>query len=272
MTKFSRYSFSELTFPRVASALRTRLAEGTHSIAWHFSPFAATNRERIERYKGIHTGKRCFVVANGPSLAKTKLEFLANEYTFGLNRVYLNFATSSFRPTYFVAVNELILEQFAGDIAKLEMPKFLNWNRRSYFDPAISKICYLKSKMVVNDSFESDLTKPIVVGGTVTFVTLQLAFYMGFDTVVLVGLDHRYVEKGIPSETVVRNENQDESHFHPNYFPKGVKWQLPDLRRSEIDFELARKKFAQDGRKILDATIDGNCQIFEKVDYLSLFQ
>jgi hypothetical protein len=63
----------------------------------------------------------------------------------------------------------------------------------------------------------------------------------------------------------------DKSHFHPEYFPKGVKWQLPDIRRSEIDYLLAKNTFENNGREIIDATINGRCQIFNKAEYLSFF-
>jgi hypothetical protein len=125
--------------------------------------------------------------------------------------------------------------------------------------------------MVLNDAFQRDLTRPVVVGGTVTFVALQIAFYMGFRTVILVGLDHKYADKGPPSGTETRAADLDSSHFHPQYFPRGIKWQLPDLRRSEIDFGIARRVYEDDGREILDATPGGACQVFKKVNYASLF-
>jgi hypothetical protein len=125
--------------------------------------------------------------------------------------------------------------------------------------------------MTIRDFFQYDLTRPMVVGATVTFVTLQLAFYMGFQTVYLVGLDHNYKEKGIPSKTETRVPDRDESHFHANYFPKGYKWQLPDLLRSEIEFDITRKAFEADGREVLDATIGGKCQIFKKVSFEDIF-
>ncbi|OGN75996.1 MAG: hypothetical protein A2X25_02195 [Chloroflexi bacterium GWB2_49_20] len=225
----------------------------------------------MSKYEGIHKGKRCFIVANGPSLNKMDLDLLKNEITFGLNRIYLNFDKSRFRPTYFVAVNELVLEQFARDISNLNMPKFINWNQRSYFPTRDPEIIYLKPKFVLNDVFECDLTRPFVFGGTVTFVTLQLAFYMGFHDVIIIGLDHSFVEKGIPNEKEIRSVEKDSSHFHPNYFPKGVKWQLPDLLRSELDYSIARSFYEKEGREILDATIGGKCKVFKKVDYDSLF-
>jgi hypothetical protein len=204
-------------------------------------------------------------------LLKTNLELLGEEYTFGMNRIYLNFERSSFRPTYLVTVNELILEQWANEISVLDMPKFLNWNRRSFYGDPDSKTTYIKSKMTLTDSFQYDLTLPVVVGATVTFVALQLAYYMGFQKVYLIGLDHNYKDKGIPSKTETRSPEYDESHFHAQYFPKGFKWQLPDLLRSEIEFDIAQKAFEKDSREVLDATIGGKCQVFKKIDYETLF-
>ena len=271
MNRIGRFNLSEISLTRLLSALKIRLNEIPHALAWSFHPLAKKNKEYIQKFQGIHKGKRCFIVANGPSLLKTNLELLENEYTFGMNRIYLNFERSSFRPTYHVAVNELILEQWAKEITLLNMPKFLNWNRRSYYGSLDSRTFFMKSKMTIKDSFQYDLTRPVVFGATVTFVALQLAYYMGFQKVYLIGLDHNYKDKGIPSKTETRTPELDESHFHANYFPKGFKWQLPDLLRSEIEFKISRKAFEADDREVLDATIDGKCQVFKKIDYKTLF-
>ena len=271
MNRIGRFNLSEMSATRLLSALKIRLNEVPHALAWKFHPLADKNKENIQKFQGIHKGKRCFIVANGPSLLKTNLDLLENEYTFGMNRIYLHFERSSFRPTYHVTVNELILEQWADEIIQLKMPKFLNWNRRSYYGEPNSRTIFIKSKMTIRDSFQYDLTLPLVVGATVTFVALQLAYYMGFQKVYLIGLDHNYKDKGIPSKTETRTPELDESHFHAQYFPKGFKWQLPDLLRSEIEFNIVRKAFEGDDREVLDATIGGKCQIFKKIDYQSLF-
>ena len=271
MNSLSRFNLSEISLSRLYSAIRIRLCEIPHAVAWNYHPVAAINKENIRKYQGIHTGKRCFIVANGPSLRKTNLDYLEYEISFGMNWIYLNFDESPFRPTYYLAVNELILEQWPDEISQLKMPKFLNWNRRSYYGDPDPTTTFIKSKMTIRDFFQYDLTRPMVVGATVTFVALQLAYYMGFQTVYLIGLDHNYKEKGIPSKTETRAPDQDESHFHKNYFPKGYKWQLPDLLRSEIEFDITRKAFEADGRDVLDATIGGKCQIFKKVSFEDIF-
>jgi len=271
MARIGRYKLSELSSRRLLSSLKIRLGELPHWLSWNFLYSAHENKNNIMKYKNIHQGKRCFIVANGPSLKSTDLNLLARDISFGMNRIYLYFDQTNFRPTYYVTMNELILEQFSNEIKYLSMPRFLNWNRRSLYYGNDSDLTFLKSKMVINDFFQYDLTRPMVVGATVTFAALQLAFYMGFREVYLVGLDHNYAEKGVPSGLETRTADQDQSHFHPQYFPKGSRWQLPDLLRSEIDFSIARKAFESDGRRIYDATIGGKCEVFEKVDFSSLF-
>lgn len=272
MTKIDRYNLSDIDIQRIISAAKNRAEEIPHHFTWVFGEKAKKNRYSIRNFQNINSKKRCFIIANGPSLQKTNLELLKNEFSFGLNRIYLTFPTVSFRPTYYVAVNDLVLAQFAGEISQLQMPKFLNWNMRRFFPGQPSDIFFLKPSYVLKDRFEPDITKPMVFGGTVTFAALQIAYYMGFEEVIIVGLDHKYSEAGTPNKTEIRNYEKDTSHFHKDYFPKGVKWQLPDLLRSEIDFKLARDFYEKNGRRIFDATIGGNCRVFTKCDYEALFK
>ena len=271
MARIGRYELSEISFSRLIYALKERIDEIPHALAWNFSALSTQNKRFLEQYREIHVGERCFIVANGPSLLRTNLDLLSNEFSFGMNRIYLNFDKSSFRPSYFVTINDLILEQCKTDISALPMPKFINWNRQALYGLPSSDLMFIKSKFVIRDSFQGDATHPMVFGATVTFAALQLAYYMGFRKVILIGLDHNYAEKSTPSRVETRISERDESHFHPQYFPKGFKWQPPDLLRSEIEFELARQAYEADGREILDATIGGSCQVFKKVEYGSLF-
>ena len=115
-----------------------------------------------------------------------------------------------------------------------------------------------------------DVSGRVWEGATVTNVALQLAFHMGFSEAILIGVDHNFATKGKPNTTVV-SDGDDPNHFNPGYFGKGFRWQLPDLDTSEIGYEIARQAYETDGRKVLDATVEGKLQIFPKVDFTSLF-
>ena len=116
MPRIGRYELSEISFNRLLFAFGARFSEIPHVVAWYSSLFANENRDRLRKYHNRHLGKRCFVVANGPSLLKMDLGLLRDEITFGLNRIYLSFGSTDFRPSYYLAVNELILEQFSNEI------------------------------------------------------------------------------------------------------------------------------------------------------------
>jgi hypothetical protein len=122
----------------------------------------------------------------------------------------------------------------------------------------------------LNDRFNTRIDKSFYSGGTVTYVAIQLAYIMGFSEIILIGVDHSFVDKGMPNKVETRTTEIDANHFHPNYFPKGFKWQLPDLLRSELAYTIAREKIEEAGRRIYDATVAGKLQVFEKVDFSDL--
>jgi hypothetical protein len=110
----------------------------------------------------------------------------------------------------------------------------------------------------------------VLFRSTVTFVALQLAYHMGFQEVILVGVDHNFVTQG-PANAAVVSNGDDPNHFSPNYFGKGFKWQLPDLEGSERAFHQAKAAYEAAGRRVLDATVGGRLSVFPKTTYDSLF-
>jgi len=255
------------------AGFQRRILDVPQALSWNSSSeIVIHNRQKLERYSNLHRGERCFILANGPSLNKVDLTLLQDEFTFGLNRIYLLFDKVNFKPTYYVSINELVLRQFHQEINPLPFPKFVNWRERNLFDPRDENTIFIRTGLRLTDTFVKDPLRPLSDGGTVTYVAIQLAFYMGFSEVILIGLDHSFQDKGVPNKTEIQSKTEDTNHFAPNYFPKGVKWQLPDLRRSEIAYQLARTAFESDGRKILDATEGGKCEVFEKIEFTSLFK
>jgi hypothetical protein len=225
--------------------------------------------QRIQKYQAIHQGQRCFIIGNGPSLKEMDLSPLRHEVTFGMNRIYLLFEQLGFQTTYYAAVNRLVIEQSAAEIvSQVRCPKFIDWDARDLveFTP---DMMFLRT---YHDEphFFTDIRRGIWQGSTVTFVAMQIAYYMGFETVVLIGVDHNFVTSGKPHQTVV-SAGDDLNHFSPDYFGKGFRWQLPDLEGSELAYRMAKFQYEQKGREILDATAGGNLQIFKKVEYRSLF-
>ncbi len=257
---------------RLVAALRPlsrRILPLRARLDWEWNPRRWANASRIERFRGLHAGKRCFVIGNGPSLARMDLSPLRHELTFGLNRIYLLFPRLGFTTTYLVSVNELVIRQFWVEIGALRMPKFLSWYARRVAGRA-PDIVYVRDPRDGSLGFSKNPARAIWEGATVTYVALQLAHYMGFHRVILIGVDHNFETKG-PAHAAVVSTGVDPNHFAPDYFGPGVTWNLPDLETSEAAYRLARAAFASDGREVVDATVGGKLQVFPKVAYGELF-
>ncbi len=243
---------------------------GRHSWARLTNPAWRASLARVREYQDLHKGKRAFIVGNGPSLGKMDLGLLRNEFTFGLNRIYLLFPQLGFSTTYLVSVNDLVLEQCAEEMRRLGLPKFITWRARQWFRGDVHAN-FLDTDFTGSENFSGDATGRLFEGFTVTFVAMQLAFYMGFEQIVLIGVDHNFTTQGTPNATVV-STGDDPNHFSPGYFGKGFRWQLPDLEGSERAYRMARKAYAETGRRVLDATVGGKLTIYPKVDYVQLFR
>ena len=223
---------------------------------------------QLEEFENIHKGKRCVIIGNGPSLGKMDLSFLENEICFGMNRIFLLFDRWKFRPTYYVSVNPLVIEQSADEILKVNAPKFLSNNGSPFFPNPPADMFFIRSLPAW--IFSSNPCKGLCEGWTVTYFAMQLAYFMGFSEVVLIGVDHHFVTPGDPNKEIV-SQGDDPNHFHPEYFGKGMRWNLPDLERSEHSYRMAKAAFESSGRRIIDATLSGKLNIFPKVDYKQYF-
>jgi len=98
---------------------------------------------------------------------------------------------------------------------------------------------------------------------TVTYVALQLAYWMGFSKVILIGVDHNFVTKG-EAHKAIASTGDDPNHFTGGYFGKGFKWNLPDLETSELAYRMADYAYHRADREIVDCTVGGKCPIFRK--------
>ena len=231
-------------------------------------PLRRASIRGIRKFHKRHQGERCFIIGNGPSLQNTDMRKLRDEFTFGLNRIYLMFEELGFSTSVFVSINDLVIEQSAADIQSLALPKFCSWRSRQWLAPQDD--LYFLYTTYTGPKFAKNAAGRLWEGATVTYVALQLAYYFGFSEVILIGVDHNFATKGKPNTTIT-SQGDDPNHFNPKYFGKGFRWQLPDLETSEIAYRMARGAFEADGRRVVDATVGGKLAVFPKVDYASLF-
>lgn len=263
LSKLKMISSDEVSLSRILAAFQRRISIIPHAILWKLASEGSTNNHQLRVLRDTHRGERCYIIGNGPSLANMDLIHLKDEITFGLNRIYLLFDKMGFTTTYYISMNELVIEQNAEAISNIRSQKFINWRMRRLL-PEAKGVHYLLESY--RPHFARDIAKGVWGGATVTYVAMQIAFYLGFRQVILIGVDHHFKSRGIPGKVVIAN-SRDPDHFDPKYFANGARWQLPDLKTAEWAYRLAKEVFESEGGEIVDATVGGKLDVFRKVRY-----
>jgi glycosyltransferase involved in cell wall biosynthesis len=235
----------------------------------------------VEMLKDAHKGRRCFIIGNGPSLNKINFNLLKNEVTIGCNGIFYKTEETEFFPNFytvedneFIAANRHAINEYARSIRVIPICywQFITNKKNTYWFEINMEFYAQDSPYYCIPRFSRDFAYCAYAGQTITYINMQLAFWLGCSEVYLIGMDHHYI---IPDDAVINgscilSEKDDANHFHPNYF-KGKIWHDPKLDRVETNFRLAREIFEAEGRVIRNATVGGRLEIFDRVSFDSLF-
>jgi len=146
----------------------------------------------LDDFAGLHAGRRCFVVGNGPSLGQLDMNLLRDEITLGSNRVYLGFERWGFDFTYWGITDWFQIEEYASEYESrvpAAIPQFYPFEYLPYL--RLPNGCPLN----IYDHYRvpfSDSCRGLALGHSVSFALIQIAVVMGCNPIVLIGMDHRY--------------------------------------------------------------------------------
>jgi len=227
-------------------------------------------------------------MGNGPSINKTDLSLLHDEFVWGVNRCYLLFDRISWRPSFFVAVDRRVVPDVAGEIDDVieALPKtlffFPDRFRSEWILRSNHNVHWYSEKPQERDDlpfgmFSRDVSSWVSTVSTVSIAALQLAVYLGFSPIYLIGCDTSYVipasvlKEGENPKHLVSTQDDDPNHFHARYFGKGSKWHDPQVERMFFHYEQAKHACDVLGAEVYNATIVGALEVFPRVDYKTLF-
>jgi hypothetical protein len=256
------------------------------------------NIQKLKQYKKKFSGKRIFLMGNGPSLRQMQLEKLKNEYVFGFNKCYLLYDSISWRPSFYTAVDTLVLPDISKELNEL----IVNESSTQYFFP----INYYLDKSILHQKntiwfqqvgksiyglpdsyFSANALEFVRSPNTVVITGLQLAVYMGFNPIYLIGCDTNYSipENVITTKSTVdiatgekvegyeitSTSDNDPNHFSPNYFGSGAKWHAPNVNGMIFGYKMAKQVCDSIGVQVYNATEGGMLEIFPRVKFDDLF-
>jgi hypothetical protein len=232
-----------------------------------------------ESLKGKFNGKRIFILGNGPSLNDTQLYLLKDEYTMCFNRVNLMMERLNWLPNFYVMTDDLLVKDFAKEVVADILPKVdyaffpdlhpsnVNFKKRIGEHP---NVYYLKTDI---PEFRADLPN-CGINKTVTNAGLQIAAYLGFTEIYLIGVDMSFSDQKVDkanSRVWTAKNDDDPNHFDPRYFGEGRKYHNPTVHEMFEQFDIAKKFFDNLNVKVYNAGVGGKLEVFPRVDYKSLF-
>jgi hypothetical protein len=243
-------------------------------------------------FKDRHAGERCFILGNGPSLNETDLSLLNGETVFACNAVFLLFDRIEWRPAYYTCVDSQVLPDRAEQIVEMlrsepDMTAFFPAEltvhgegdriaTRSYI-PDLERAFFFNEEAGGVDKlpwsmFSTDAQAGVVQPHTVAITMLQLAAYMGFSEIYLVGCDTRYtvpvdvqrIGGSAPADPRIVSTSADPNHFDPDYFGPGRRWHVPQVQFMQEHYRIARTALEALGVVVKNATVGGDLEVFER--------
>lgn len=217
----------------------------------------------IKAYCGIHQGKRCFIVATGPSLTLADVQALEKEITFGMNSIPKLYGDTPWRPTYYGIQDCNVYEKmesvicqtyrnadnvFVSDTIAERFPVPKNFHQFPY------DTVYHDNQLEIDKyfaKFSPDSYSIVYDGYSITYSLIQLAVYMGFKEIYLLGADCSY-KRGAKNHVVESgNDDKNEEKNHDKMI---------------VGYQKAREYADSHGIKIVNCTRGGMLEVFPRMN------
>lgn len=256
--------------------LRTRLRRG---LAREEGGTEGVTSAALQALRARHDGETCVVIGNGPSLNQTDLELLRGVPTIGVNGIFYAEDRLPDPITYYVVEDSAFFVENIGRIRRVRADHRLfpteyrsdlppsELDERTMFFRMNAGFYGRGTDTTCHPRFSNDVSQRVFCGQSVTIVNLQLAHWMGFKRVVLIGMDFSYQ---IPSDAIRRGSDitstsEDPNHFNSAYFGRGRTWKDPMLDRVLACYALAGEVYDATGREIVNATVGGALEAFPRL-------
>lgn len=158
---------------------------------------------KLKEFKGMYEGKRCFIIATGPSLTISDLELLKEEYTFSMNSVCLAYEKTKWRATFFGIQDRFVYQKLESIIKNnVKETVFIGDNLAKDFTISPDYIQFpLNEKYHLFEQkigryfakFSEDCYHMVYDGYSITYSLIEIAAYMGFKEIYLLGADCNYL-------------------------------------------------------------------------------
>lgn len=148
---------------------------------------------QIAPFKNIHAGKTALLVGNGLNLHLTPPQWF--DYpSFGMNTIH---KYENWQPNYYAAVDVRVMKEFGTAITErfANIPKFIpspnldKWQGENFY-----RFLYQHGPLWHKEHgriWNPDQLERSIRFANVMHVAMQMAYYMGFTTILIIGMQHK---------------------------------------------------------------------------------
>ena len=214
----------------------------------------------LREFKGKYKGKRVFITCTGPSLTIEDLEMLKGEYVFGMNSICLIHDKTDWKPDFFGCQDKHVFEKIKDTMLSTDNGiVFMPYYYKKHYNTPDEYVYFHMSgayhlyEMIYGPKyfakFSDDCYKTVYDGYTITYSIMQLAIYIGFDDLYLIGADCSYLGK--------------KEHFiETGHHDPGVQYAA---ERMFASYGVAKEYAEAHGVKIFNATRGGCLEMFPRM-------
>ncbi len=251
------------------------------SLAFHLDRNMGGTVKPNRKFKGKYKGRRCFILATGPSIQEQDLNSLRAEICFAVNNFFVHKDFSVINPEYYcIAPLHPPFTEEDGVRWLEEMNRRMK--ERTFFlglsDKALvernrllkeQEIYYLafnsRSSFVQWNPYLTDLAGPLPPQPSVTLIAITVAIYMGFSEIYLLGVDHSFpFHMGESRHFYKETERKlGEDSYKAHQDNQEFFLQMAELFNK---YKILRKNAESKGIRIVNATPGSLLDVFEMED------
>lgn len=223
--------------------------------------FVEEKFSELYKLKSLYNDKRCFIIATGPSLQLSDLELLKSEITFSMNSICRVFSQTDWRPTFYGIQDRFVyskMEEIISNYFKDKCNVFVSDELdRLYKIPdsfikfPFNSVYHLYDQQFGKfySKFSSNAYNIVYDGYSITYSLIQIAIFMGFKEIYLLGSDCNYTKDG-------KNHFVESGHYD--------KREYLNYDKMITGYKAAKEYADENGIKIVNCTRGGMLEVFQR--------